>query len=114
MATTKEPVGFDTFLQFDIRVGIIRSVEVFENARKPAYKLRIFFGESIGYKNSSAQIRNYSREELLNKRVVAVVNFKPKQIANFISEVLVLGSVTDEGIQLLEVNDKAKPGDIIA
>jgi len=105
---------FDSFLSLDIRVGIIRKAEVFEEAKKPAYKLRIFFGDEIGFKNSSAQIRNYSVNELEGRRVIAVINFPPKQVANFISEVLVLGAVTEEGIQLLMVSDRAKPGDKVA
>jgi len=110
----KPTTSFDTFLSLDIRVGEIRSVEIFEEARKPAYKLKIFFGDSIGYRNSSAQIRNYSPRELLNRKIVAIINFPQKQIANFISEVLVLGVLTEDGTQLLEVHERAKPGDAIA
>ncbi|EET90036.1 MAG: tRNA-binding protein [Candidatus Micrarchaeales archaeon] len=103
---------YDNFSRLDIRVGEIKSVEVFSEAKKPAYKLYIFFGDEIGIKKSSAQIRNYSVDELVGRKVIAVVNFKPKQVANFVSEVLVLGAITDEGVKLLGVDDPGgvKPG----
>ncbi|MCW6169135.1 MAG: tRNA-binding protein [Thermoplasmatales archaeon] len=114
MSEEKPTSTFDSFLSLDIRVGIIRKAEVFEKAKKPAYKLQIFFGDGMGFKNSSAQIRNYSIDELEGRKIIAIVNFPPKQVANFISEVLVLGAVTEDGIQLLSVSDKAKPGDPVA
>ena len=79
---------FEDFMKLDIRVGEIVSVEIFEKARKPAYKLRVDFGETIGIKKSSAQITEcYSMDGLLGKQVLGVVNFPPRQIADFMSEV---------------------------
>lgn len=90
------PISWDDFEKIDIRTGTIVEVNEFPKARKPAYQLSIDFGSELGIKRSSAQITtHYSKEELLNRQVVAVVNFPPKQIADFISECLVLG-VYDE------------------
>jgi tRNA-binding protein len=84
-------ITWDDFEKIDMRIGTIIEVTDFEKAKKPAYKLKIDFGTE-GIKNSSAQITVlYSKEELLGKQIIAVVNFPPKQIANFISECLVLG-----------------------
>jgi tRNA-binding protein len=88
-------IEFDDFLRVDIRVGRITRVEEFPEARKPAWKLWLDFGPEIGEKRSSAQITNYTREELEGSLVVAVVNFPPRQIGPVRSEVLVLG-VPDE------------------
>lgn len=98
-----------------MRVGSIIEVEEFSEARKPAYKLTIDFGE-LGMKKSSAQVRNYAREELIGRMVVAVTNFPPKQIGNFFSEVLVLSAPTEEEVNLLIPSEpeKTKPGDKIA
>ena len=93
----------DDFQKLDIRMGVIVEVEDFPEARKPAYKLTIDFGSPIGKKRSSAQItRHYQKEELLGKRVLAVVNFPPRQIGPFLSEVLTLG-VPDEDNQVILV-----------
>ncbi|WP_276502168.1 tRNA-binding protein [Terrimonas pollutisoli] len=89
-------ISWDDFEKIDMRAGTIVEVNDFPKARKPAYKLVVDFGNGIGLKRSSAQITAlYTREELLNRQVIAVVNFPPKQIADFVSECLVLG-VYDE------------------
>jgi tRNA-binding protein len=109
-----EEIGFDDFLAVDMRVGRIVEVEEFPEARKPAWKLRVDFGSEIGHKRSSAQITNYSREELEGSLVVAVVNFPPRQIGPVRSEVLVLGALDDElGVVLLRPDRAAAPGDRI-
>lgn len=96
---TKTPeTDFETFLQVDIRTGTILEAIEFPEARKPAYKLKIDFGEEIGIKKSSAQITGlYKAEELVGKQVAAVVNFPKRQIGPFMSEVLTLGFHNDEG-----------------
>lgn len=102
---------FDDFLSLDIRVGEITKAEVFKEAKKPAYKLWVDFGEEIGIKKSSAQITEmYEVEELVGKQVLGVINFPPRQIANFMSEVLVLGVYTDEGVVLIKPDKKVKKG----
>jgi tRNA-binding protein len=94
-------IEFDDFMKVDIRVGRVLRVEDFPEARKPAWKLYIDFGAEIGEKLSSAQIKNYSREELEGSLVVAVVNFAPRQIGPFMSEVLTLGVPDEEGRVIL-------------
>src|SRR3954464_8822254 len=95
-------IEFDDFLKVDMRVGRVTAVEDFPEARKPAWKLTIDFGPDVGTKRCSAQITNYAREELEDRLVVAVVNFPPRQIGPFRSEVLVLGAMDPEqGIILL-------------
>ncbi|WP_299715744.1 tRNA-binding protein [uncultured Tenacibaculum sp.] len=89
-------VNFEDFLKVDIRIGTIIEINDFPKARKPAYQLKVDFGD-IGIKKTSAQITDiYTKEELLHKKVNCVINFKPKQIANFISECLVLGVYNSE------------------
>jgi len=103
------------FERVDMRVGRIVGVQDFPQARKPAWKLRIDFGPEIGEKRSSAQIMNYSREQLEDRLVVAVVNFPPRQIGPVRSEVLVLGAVADgHPVLLLEPDEGSQPGDRIA
>ena len=102
----KEEITFDDFLKVDIRIGTIIEVNDFPKAKKPAYQLKIDFGD-LGIKKSSAQITDlYSKEDLLNKKVSAIVNFKPRQIANFLSEVLVLGVYNTDGNVVLLQNSK--------
>lgn len=104
-----ELIHFEQFLSVDMRVGRITAVEDFPEARKPAWKLTIDFGEEVGVKRSSAQVTNYSREELEGRLVVAVVNFPPRQIGPFMSEVLTLGASDDEGRVLLLAPDGDPP-----
>ena len=103
------PIDFDAFLAVDMRVGRVTAVEDFPEARKPAWKLTIDFGEEIGTKRSSAQITNYAREQLEGRRVVAVVNFPPRRIGPFLSEVLVLGASDSEGRIILLAPDAHVP-----
>lgn len=103
---------FDDFGKIDIRVGEIIKAEFFEKARKPAYKLWVDFGDEIGVKKSSAQITDlYSNEELIGRQVLGVVNFPPRQIADFISEVLVLGTYSSGGVVLIQPERKVEKGD---
>jgi tRNA-binding protein len=102
-------ITYDDFLKVDIRVGKIVQVDDFPKAKKPAYKLRIDFGE-LGVKASSAQIvKHYNKEDLLGKLVLAVVNFPPRQIADFFSEVLTLGVMLGEGDVVLVRPDREVP-----
>lgn len=104
-------VTFEDFLKFDIRVGTIMEVEDFPEAKRPAYKLKIDFGE-LGIKKSSAQITElYQKNELVGKQILAVVNFPKKQIAEFMSEVLVLGVYNKDGVVLIEPNKPVNNGE---
>lgn len=104
-------IDFNQFLAVDMRVGRVTAVDDFPQARKPAWKLTIDFGPELGVKRSSAQITNYTREQLLDTLVVAVVNFPPRQIGPFMSEVLVLGAIDDQlGIVLLRPDQDAALG----
>jgi len=111
----KEEISFEDFLKVDIRIGTIIEVNDFPKAKKPAYQLKIDFGD-LGIKKSSAQITDlYTKEELQNKQVSAIVNFKPRQIANFLSEVLVLGVYnTESKVVLLKASKKIKNGEQIS
>lgn len=101
---------FGTFLKVDIRVGTILSAEPFPEARKPAFKLLIDFGEGIGTRRSSAQItENYTADALVGRQVAAVVNFPPRQIGKFMSQVLTLGFPDADGAVTLFAPDKPVP-----
>jgi tRNA-binding protein len=89
-------VPFEQFAEVDIRVGTVTAVEEFPDARKPAWKLAIDFGPEVGVKRCSAQITHYPLDDLEGRQVVAVVNFPPRRIGPFLSEVLVLGALDDE------------------
>lgn len=103
---------FDDFMKLDIRVGTILSAKVFEKARKPAYQLEVDFGPEIGVKKSSAQITDhYTPETLAGRQVLAVVNFPPRQIADFMSEVLVLGTYSEGGVVLIAPERPVANGD---
>ena len=105
-------VTFDDFLKLDIRVGTIIEAKVFEKAKRPAYQLKVDLGEEIGIKKSSAQITEvYKVEDLIGKQVLAVVNFPPRQIANFMSEILVLGTYSEQGVVLITPDKVVKNGD---
>ena len=102
------------FNKLDIRVGTIIRVSNNEKAKNPAYVLEIDFGSEIGIKKSSAQITElYTKEVLLNKQVIAIINFPPRQIANIKSEVLVLGTYSKDGVVLLTPDKKTTNGDKI-
>ncbi len=105
-------ISWDDFEKIDMRVGTILEVTDFEKARKPAYQLKIDFGE-LGVKNSSAQITTlYNKADLLGKQVIAIVNFPPKQIANFFSDCLVLGVYSsDNDVVLLQPSLPVRNGD---
>ncbi|RUA09142.1 MAG: tRNA-binding protein [Flavobacteriia bacterium] len=106
----KTAISFNDFLKTDLRIGTIIEIEDFPSARKPAYRMKIDFG-GLGIKTSSAQITTlYTKKELLNKQVVAVINFKPRQISNFLSECLILGIQNDKDVVLLQPQKHAKNG----
>lgn len=107
-----DTISFDDFMKADVRVGTIIEAEPFPQARKPAYKLRIDFGDDIGVKKSSAQItKHYTCDELVGRQVMAVVNFPPRQIGPVMSEVLTLGVPDSDGeVVLLHPSDDVPNG----
>jgi len=106
-------LSWEEFTKVDMRVGTIVDAQLFPEAKRPAYKLTIDFGEEIGIKKTSAQITDhYQLQDLIGKQIIAVINFPPKQIANFMSECLVLGSVdSDHKVILLKPDQQAVNGD---
>lgn len=111
MSSTERPVeiAFADFMKVDVRTGTIVKVDPFPEARKPAWKLTIDFGSEIGTKRSSAQIAHYKPEEIVGKQVLAVVNFPPRQIGPFISDVLTLGVPGENGEVILIHPERGVP-----
>jgi tRNA-binding protein len=115
VSTAGREIAYEDFAAVEMRVGRVTAVHDFPEARAPAWKLEIDFGPEIGTKRSSAQITNYGREQLEGRLVVAVVNFPPKRIGPFTSEVLVLGALDEEkGVILLEPDEEVALGARIA
>jgi len=110
----KEETSFEDFIKVDVRIGTITEVKEFPKAKKPAYQILIDFG-TIGIKKSSAQITElYTKEKLLGKQVMAIINFNPRQIANFMSECLILGVYNKDGhVVLLQTSQPIKNGEQI-
>ena len=105
-----DEIEWRDFAKIDLRAGTIVAVEDFPQARRPAYKLRVDFGPEIGVKKSSAQITDlYDKDELVGKRVLGVVNFRPKQIGPFMSECLITGCYRDDGAVVLVTPEKPVP-----
>ena len=103
---------FEDFMKLDIRVGTIIEAKIFGKAKKPAYQLKVDLGKEIGIKKSSAQITEvYKPEDLIGKQVLAVVNFPPRQIADFMSEILVLGTYSKQGVVLIKPDEQVENGD---
>ena len=110
MSAVAERITFDDFMKVDVRVGEVVRAEPFPEARKPAYKLTIDFGPDVGVKRSSAQItRHYTTDQLTGRKVAAVVNFPPRQIGPFMSEVLMLGFPDEDGEVVLVGVDRDVP-----
>jgi tRNA-binding protein len=107
-------INFDDFTKVDLRIGTIIEVHDFEKARNPSYQLTIDFGD-LGIKKSSAQITNlYTKEELVGRQIVATINFPKKQIANFMSECLVMGAVDGKDVILLRPEQQVKNGSTVS
>ncbi|MFT3902160.1 MAG: tRNA-binding protein [Niabella sp.] len=110
MAQPNELIHWDDFSKIEMRVGTVMSAEVFKEAKKPAYKITIDFGD-FGIRKTSAQITKlYSPDEIVGKQVIAVVNFPPKQIAHFQSECLILGAVNEKDVTLLTTDKRVING----
>jgi tRNA-binding protein len=108
-------VGVEGYFALDIRAGRIVAVQNFPEARKPAWRIRVDFGPLVGELQSSAQITNYSKQELLGRSVVGAINLGSKKIAGFTSEFLILGALDPDGtVRLLQVEDGVEPGAPIA
>ena len=104
--------SIEDFMKLDIRIGTIIDVKLFEKAKKSAYQLKIDFGSEIGIKRSSAQITEmYNIDDLVGRQVLAIVNFPPRQIADFMSEVLVLGTYSKQGVVLIKPDQHVENGD---
>jgi tRNA-binding protein len=111
----KADVGAEGFFALDLRAGRVLSVDAFPEARKPAWKLTVDFGPVIGTRRTSAQITNYTADDLIGRLVVGAVNLGPKRIAGFTSEFLVLGSLEPDGtVRLLRLDDDVEPGAPVA
>lgn len=111
----KPPVGADAYFALDLRAGRVVDVQPFPEARKPSYKLRVDFGPVVGVLQTSAQITNYGRDELLGRLVVGAVNLGTKKIAGFQSEFLILGALDADGtVRLLQLEEEVEPGAPIA
>ncbi len=109
-----EAITFEDFTKVDIRVGTIIEINDFPEARNPAYQLKIDFGD-LGIKKTSAQITTlYNKEDLLNRQILAVINFPKKQIAKFMSECLVLGAVNGKDVILLNPEEKVRNGTVVS
>ena len=109
MASARQ-IGFDDFLKVDIRVGTVTAVEDFPEARKPAYKIWVDLGPELGVRKSSAQLPDtYRRDELIGRQVAAVVNFAPRQIGTFMSEILILGFPDGAGGVILIAPEREVP-----
>ncbi len=110
MSGAGETIGFDDFLKLDIRVGTVVQAEPYPEARRPAYKVWVDFGAEIGVRKTSAQATvHYGLEDLIGRQVAAVINFPPKQIGKFMSEILILGFPDGEGEVVLAVPDQQVP-----
>jgi tRNA-binding protein len=111
----KDDMGFEGFAALDMRAGRIVEVTDFPEARKAAWKIAVDFGPDVGVLQSSAQIKNYAREELMGRMVVGAINLGPKRIAGFVSEFLVLGALDPDGtVRLLALEEGVEPGAPIA
>lgn len=110
MITLMETITWQDFEKVELRAGTIIEVNDFPKAKKPAFQLKVDLGEEIGIKQSSAQLTKlYSKEELLGRQVLCVINFPPRQIANFLSEILVTGYILDDGEVVLSSIERPVP-----